>query len=364
MTTIFGTDISSFQHGLDLSRLAAAAFVIAKTTEGTYYTDADYDGWRRQAAALGKTFAWYHFLSGEDVHAQVAHCLAHVGDKALPGMLDVEPTGNYTPTLAQALAWIDAAHAAGLNLRLAYIPRWLHQQWDSPSLSGLVSRDVYLVSSSYPGGSGTPAALYPGGGAAGWLPYGGVTPLIYQFTSQASDGGMDLDYNAFRGTLAELQQILGGGDMPLTQADADLLVNAMLAKLPAATAAATYDYGRESVTVMVNGKPQVVKNVPFGQLAHGAWVATNDPTGGLEQMRGQVNDLFHRPRFQPVDLDALAASVATLVKTEIERAIAADLPADQIATQLAEAVVNTLTVTLGTKTQALAQTSAPAPVKS
>lgn len=343
MTTIFGTDISSFQSGLDLSRLTFASFVIAKTTEGTYYTDADYDGWRRQAAALGKTFAWYAFMSGEDVHAQVAHCLAHVGDKTLPGMLDVEPTGNYTPTLAQALAWIDAAHAAGLNLRLAYIPRWLHQQWGSPSLSGLSSRDVNLVSSSYPGGSGTPEALYPGDAANGWRPYGGVTPLIYQFTSQASDGGMDLDYNAFRGTLAELQQILGGGDMPLTQVDADLLVAAILAKLPLATAKEVYRYGEESVTVIgPDGKPQVLENVPLGHLAHGAHEATVNPGGGLEQMRGQVNNLFHRAAY---DATAFAAAVTPV----IQQAVKSGLPADQVAAQIAALVPDHIALTVSSK---------------
>ena len=55
--TIFGPDISSYQSGLALSRLADASFVIAKTTEGTYYTDADYQAWRgrrraRQAVRL------------------------------------------------------------------------------------------------------------------------------------------------------------------------------------------------------------------------------------------------------------------------------------------------------------------------
>lgn len=39
--TIFGPDISSYQSGLDLGRLGSASFVIAKTTEGTYYTDAE-----------------------------------------------------------------------------------------------------------------------------------------------------------------------------------------------------------------------------------------------------------------------------------------------------------------------------------
>lgn len=220
--TIFGPDISSYQHGLNVARLSQASFVIAKTTEGTYYTDADYDGWRQQSASLGRLFCWYHFLSGEDARAQAAHTRRHVGDPALPGMLDIEPAGSFTPTLSQVLAYADAARAAGLNLRLAYLPRWFWEQMGSPDLSALAARGLHLVSSAYPGGTGAPASLYPGDGAGGWSGYGGMTPLLYQFTSQAGDGGMALDYNAFRGTVAQLASALtetsspepGGPGMP------------------------------------------------------------------------------------------------------------------------------------------------------
>jgi hypothetical protein len=216
--TIFGPDISSYQSGLSLSRLADASFVIAKTTEGTYYTDADYQAWRSQAAQLRKPFVWYHFLSGESTSAQAAHTAANVGDSALPGMLDAEPEGSYSPSLAQIVGYIDAAIARGLNLRLVYLPRWYWEQIGSPDLSEISSRGVSLVSSQYPGGSGSPAVIYPGDGAAGWESYGGMTPLIYQFTNQASDGGQPLDYNAFRGTTAQLVSALSSSleddDMP------------------------------------------------------------------------------------------------------------------------------------------------------
>lgn len=203
--TILGPDISSYQHGLDLSRLSAASFVIAKVTEGTYYSDADYIGWRDQCTGLGKPFVWYHYLSTEDPALQAAHTLAKVGDASLPGMLDFEQAGT---TLAQALAYVDAAHQAGLNLRLVYLPRWFWLQLGAPPLSGFAQRGVQLVSSSYPGGTGSPTQLYPGDGAAGWQTYGGMTPLLYQYTDQASDGGMSLDYNAFTGTLPELEEVL------------------------------------------------------------------------------------------------------------------------------------------------------------
>lgn len=206
--TIFGPDISSYQRGLNLAALGSAAFVIAKTTEGTYYTDDCYEGWRLQAAALHKPFVWYHFLSGESAAAQAQHTAANVGDSALPGMLDAEPAGSFSPSLDQIIAYVDAAHAAGLNLRLVYLPRWYWKQIGSPDLSGLAARGVHLVSSAYPGGTGSPAALYPGDGAAGWQSYGGMAPLIYQFTNQASDGGQPLDYNACLGTAADLAAAL------------------------------------------------------------------------------------------------------------------------------------------------------------
>jgi hypothetical protein len=210
VTTIFGPDISSYEAGLDLSRLADAAFVIAKVTEGTYYTDTDFPGWRAQAARISKPLVWYHFLSGEDATAQAKHTAAAVGSTSLPGMLDCEPEGSFKPSLAQIIAYVKAAHAVGLNLRLVYLPHWYWQQMGSPDLSELAALGVHLVSSAYPGGSGTAAQLYPGDGAAGWKSYGGMTPLLYQFTDKASDGGQQVDFNAFRGSLAELIAVLNG----------------------------------------------------------------------------------------------------------------------------------------------------------
>jgi len=212
--TVFGPDISSFQHGLDLSRLTAASFVIAKATEGTYYTDASYPGWRQQAKTLGKTFVWYHFLSGESPAAQAVHTQANVGDTTLPGMLDFEPEGTYRPSLAQAVAYVYAARNAGLNLRLIYLPRWYWQEIGSPDLSFLSGLGLDLVSSAYPGGSGTPGQLYPGDSASGWQSYGGLAPALYQYTDRAADGGQSLDYNAFRGTASDLTRLLGATTVP------------------------------------------------------------------------------------------------------------------------------------------------------
>lgn len=211
--TIFGPDVSSYQAGLDLSQEPDDAFVIAKATEGTGYTDAEFAGFRAQAARLGRLFIWYHFLSGAAAAAQAAHTAAVVGSTVQPGMLDAEPAGNFRPTLEQIYAYIDAAHAAGLNLRLCYLPEWYWKELGEPSLAGLAARGVRLVSSQYPGGTGNPERLYPGDGAAGWQPYGGdEPPLIYQYTDRASDDGQEVDYNACRGTRAQLAADLAPRD--------------------------------------------------------------------------------------------------------------------------------------------------------
>lgn len=269
--TLFGPDISSYQSGLVLSRLADASFVIAKTTEGTYYTDKDYGAWRGQAAALGKLFAWYHFLSGEGSAIQAAHTKANVGDLSLPGMLDAEPAGSYSPTLAQIIGYVDAAHGAGLNLRLCYLPEWYWSQIGSPALGDLLARGIHLVSSSYPGGTGSPTQIYPGDSAHGWNGYGGVPVEIYQFTNQASDGGQPLDYNAFRGDLPALHQLLygdsstsGGTDMTYTvgvgwqndypDAAAELQAHAPVGTQMDAEHAAAYGAMRGIVTAYRSGQ--------------------------------------------------------------------------------------------------------------
>ncbi len=182
--TITGPDLASYQAGLDLASLSSAPFVIAKATEGVTYVNPAYEGWRTQAAQLGKLFLWYHYLSGDPASQQAEHTLANVGDLSLAGMVDIEPTKTFTPTLAQALAYIDAAREvaefAGAHL-LAYIPQWYWQSIGSPDLSAFTARGVHLVSSTYPGGAGTPSAVYSqdgGDSGSGWAPYGNMTPLL------------------------------------------------------------------------------------------------------------------------------------------------------------------------------------------
>lgn len=328
--TLLGPDIYNGQNGLDLSHLAEASFVFAKASEGTYYSDASYAGWRAQARQLGTPFAWYHFLTTQDPAAQVQHTLACIGDKTLPGMLDVEPqlqTGS-KPTLGDITAYADIARSAGMNLRLVYLPHWYWQQIGSPDLTPLADRGLFLVSSSYPGGTGSPAALYPGDGAAGWASYGGMTPAFYQYTNQASDGGWVLDFNAFRGTRAQLLAVLGG---PTTTGDT--------MPTPEDYAKANYNYGQEDVDLSTG----VMHNVPLGNLAHGAWVSTNDPKGPvlsrLIDVQSKVDALVLPPAPPAPDVQALAAALVPVLVPMLVEAIVPHLPAVPTPDDVATAVL-------------------------
>lgn len=307
--TIFGPDLSSYQQGIDVTALTDP-FVILKATEGTYYADPAYAGWLAQAQSSGKIAIAYHFVrSDEDPDAQAAWIAEHIGDARLPLMLDVETTGVSKPTLPQVIAVVDRCLARGLRPKLAYIPRWYWQQIGSPDLTPLAARGVGLISSAYPGGTGTAAALYPGDDADGWQPYGGLTSALYQFSSQASDGGRLVDMNAWRGTADELRTHLeDSGDLMASYTMSDGWTKRVYPDL----------------APVINGQIPIGTSVPVEQAALAADVrgvaaaeyarqardhgASSDSK--LDQVLSALAALKTAPTV-PIDLDTLAALIAT-----------------------------------------------------
>jgi GH25 family lysozyme M1 (1,4-beta-N-acetylmuramidase) len=69
-----------------------------------------------------------------------------------------------------------------------------------------------LWNASYPSSAQKPfKELYPGDHYAGWNPYSGQTPVLCQYASSATIAGhTTCDANAFRGTVDDLYQLLGG----------------------------------------------------------------------------------------------------------------------------------------------------------
>lgn len=211
--TIFGPDISSYEHGINVADLTDP-FVMLKCTEGTYYADADYPRWLAQAKASNKLAIAYHFVKVEASPAAQAQWMKqHIIDTNLPVMLDIETEGSSKPNADFVAQLADAMLQVGLRVKLAYLPRWYWEQIGSPSLVPLANRGIGLVSSAYPSRGGqSPSVGYAasgGDGGTGWASYGGVRPVLWQFT----DSGLEqqqMDFNAFRGTITDLVALLKG----------------------------------------------------------------------------------------------------------------------------------------------------------
>jgi hypothetical protein len=236
--TLYYCDISSFQGGISL---AGALVVCIKATEGTTYVSPQYGPQMAEAARRGTWAFAYHFLHHGSAPAQAAHAHATVG--ATPLMLDFEPIDGTTsyPSLADAVSFIDAYRTLGGVCHLVYLPRWYWSRpvaqhgLGSPSLAPLASRGMVLVSSAY-----TTYTDEPSG--AGWQPYGGMTPAVWQYTDALNFNGQPVDFNAYRGTypgrqdsasvlatVAEFRSLATTGKLPAPPAPASVKETAMSA---------------------------------------------------------------------------------------------------------------------------------------
>ena len=269
--TLFYPDVSSHQAGISFDGCAIA---VVKATESTDYTNPDYAAAKARAASAGAFFCAYHFLHAGDGAAQAAHAYSVVGSQ-VPLMLDVELTRIGTVTSAPAVAdvedFVGEYRALGGLVSLLYLPHWYWQDnLGSPSLAPLASLGLLLVSSDYTAYSDT---------GPGWTAYGGMTPVIWQYTSSAKLNGVtNVDMNAYQGSLAEFRALVttapvttppvttaaaGGGEPELTRGDTGAAVKTLQTRLnlwgaklavdgdfgPATLAAVEAFQGRKGLTV-------------------------------------------------------------------------------------------------------------------
>jgi GH25 family lysozyme M1 (1,4-beta-N-acetylmuramidase) len=195
--TIHYPDISHHQSGLAIQ--AGTPAVCAKASEGTTFRDPSFATFRTQAGTRGVFFFGYHWLHRGNADAQAAFCHSVAG--GTPIMIDCEDTGD-SPTVADCLAFAAGLRSRGGRCTLAYLPHWYWQDYlHGASLTALRGAGLGLVSSNY--------TSYSDSGP-GWTPYGGVTPVIWQYTDAHSYGGQSVDFNAYRGTTAQLQALVSG----------------------------------------------------------------------------------------------------------------------------------------------------------
>lgn len=195
--TIFFPDVSSYTPNVDP---AAYPVLLARATLSSTITDPSYTTFKAKAAAAGTVFVAYHWLNHGNLQAQAQHCFSVVGP-GVPLMLDVEDepgnTGYNGPvTVPDIIGFASVYRALGGTASLCYLPFWYWSgAMSTPDLTPLNTAGLHLVSSNYP------TAGYTEDGP-GWAPYGGATPVQWQFTDTP------IDMNAFRGTAAEYAQLV------------------------------------------------------------------------------------------------------------------------------------------------------------
>lgn len=236
---VFWLDVSNHDRSrrgaaLDWTAIAlsgAPGVMVAKATEGDpagfWYSDPWFAEIMAGAKAAGYTaLGGYHVLSRGDfagIARQVDRFRQRLdAEQANWAMVDVEPfdelvTRGVWPTWDDCLRFNERWHQVEQRRLAWYVPQWF---WNAgrkgPNLGSPDLRLLQgpLVASAYPGGSGSLQQIYAASGGdsgPGWAPYGNRVPEIWQYTASATVFGASAltDINAFRGTVAELGDLLG-----------------------------------------------------------------------------------------------------------------------------------------------------------
>lgn len=211
-------------HFPDLSHFDTATIVpgtpivIAKATQAVTIIDGNYNAYKRLADVRNAYFLAYHWLNAGFPAMQASHCYSVVGKTPL--MIDAEDmsgnTGYTSPLTVQNIAnFISLYRGMGGITHLVYLPHWYWQDhMGSPNLRPLGDLGMHLVSSNY--------NAYTDDGP-GWTPYGGMTPIQWQYTSTARYGGDNtVDMNATKLSLAEYKTLTYGGTAMATSTDQSL----------------------------------------------------------------------------------------------------------------------------------------------
>ena len=197
---IFYPDVSSYQAGISFTGCVIA---MVKATENDNYTNPDYAPAKVRAAKAGAYFCAYHFLHAGNGAGQASYAYRVVGG-GVPLMIDFEPeydpdgTIASAPQVSDAVDFINQYRALGGKTYLLYLPHWYWAgNLGQASLAPVIDLGMLLVSSDYTTYSDT---------SPGWAPYGGMTPVIWQYTSTGTLNGVsNVDMNAYKNTLADFQ---------------------------------------------------------------------------------------------------------------------------------------------------------------
>lgn len=213
--TIFFPDVSEYTPVSLAGAPVALARATISTVTDTHWAANVQDAVRHNVPLLGYCFLNAGSL-GVSPEAQADCTFGVVGTR--PVMLDHEPNRGACATLAEACRWIDRYRSHGGMVYLHYLPHWAWQQMGSPDLQPLADRGMALVASDYTTYSDT---------GPGWAPYytGCPVPVVqWQWSDNHLFNGINVDWNAFKGSIEQYLTI-AGGDVPLTAQDVQTILN-------------------------------------------------------------------------------------------------------------------------------------------
>lgn len=211
---IFGLDVSHFNPGVDLGRARAEGleFCIARVTSARLVgdvvrepqIDSLWPRFRDEARRHGLVFSAYHRIgAGQTADEQAEMCVQHMGDPAIPLMLDHE--GGAGAIDVFHAVW-GAFRSRGVHVYASYFPDWYWERIGKPDLRGIPP----LVRSEYPyRGTDSAQAIYRQVRPEHWQDYGGNRVEVLQFSALARVGGYaPVCVDAYRGTREDYTRLL------------------------------------------------------------------------------------------------------------------------------------------------------------
>lgn len=312
----WGVDKSHFDAPTGTAQLISEGFTFQTHKIGGDANDSEAAAWwsdsksHRDQMLLGGYWVLYpgHGASAGDAFADRLDAVCPGwGDTPFILQLDCEIWGGDTstkPGLADIRACANRLRQRAPKLMpIVYAPRWAYNN----ELSGL---GFPLWSSAYVGGGGSASGLYPGDSYTGWAAYSGIVPTIAQFSSTATAAGDSTsDVNAFKGSLAQLAQIVAPGwEINVDWSDPNVLATnfffaeANRAITGGATGTSQADVNARNAKVYVTGiiQPMVT-------------AARNAVTDAVAAALGQTLTAIAAVPTASVDVAALAAALNPLI---------------------------------------------------
>ena len=206
-------DISSWQAGIDVSKLTTTKAVVVKATESTTYVNEYMGPWADAVLASGKKLGLYHYASPGDAIKQARFFLSKVKKwygKFIP-CLDWEDDA-----VAQgpewALTWLDHVFAKTGVRGMVYMSKSVCNAWD---WSEVADAGYLLWVAQYPNYERTGflkfGEIWTDGSPFGaWAHRGGWTMIQYTSSGRVKGYAGNLDLSLFSGTARGWDSIAAG----------------------------------------------------------------------------------------------------------------------------------------------------------